>query len=106
MKVKGVIYALLIVGASFMTSHALDILKENEGGSQTCLSSKHYKYNHTSVYYTWGKCYVEETHTYETKNVCQGGVLGIGQSCYEASEAHREFYSTTECFDPETGDSC
>ena len=107
---KQIIYAsvfiILVFFLSLITSTALNIMEENEGTSQKCTLSKYYKYNHTNVYYTFGKCYVQITHRYQTKEVCRGGVLGIGQSCYEASESHTKFFYTTRCFNPETGESC
>lgn len=45
------------------------------------------------------KCCVGESRSYQTKEVCKGGILGIGQSCYEASEPHWESYVGTRCFD-------
>lgn len=61
------------------------------------------------VYY-FGKCYMEECtyRGYETKEVCRGGFIGIGMSCYEASESHYESYKIcrTKCYIAKTGEKC
>ncbi len=43
---------------------------------------------------------------YETKEVCRGGLFGIGQSCYESSESHMESYKIHRsiCFNLKTGE--
>ncbi|KKK90273.1 hypothetical protein LCGC14_2724740 [marine sediment metagenome] len=56
--------------------------------------------------YMFGKCYFPEYHYYETKEVCKGGFIGIGQACYESSETHYESYTTTKCIVADTGERC
>ncbi len=56
--------------------------------------------------YMFGKCYFQEYDYYETKEVCRGGFIGIGQACYESSETHYERYTTTKCIVADTGERC
>ena len=72
------------------------------------LNEECYQYtNSTSgVRYISGKCYITQYDYYETKNVCNGGILGVGQSCYESSETHYESYKYSICIVAKTGEKC
>lgn len=57
--------------------------------------------------YFFGKCYVNDiSGYYESKEVCKGGIFGIGQSCYESSETHLEPIPSTICFKLKNGERC
>ncbi len=56
--------------------------------------------------YIFGKCYFSGYNYYETREVCRGGFIGIGQACYESSETHYESYRTTKCIVAKTGERC
>lgn len=60
----------------------------------------------SDIKYMWGKCYIPVYPGYETKEVCHGGILGIGQSCYESSETHYKSYKSYKCIIAETGEVC
>ncbi len=54
-----------------------------------------------------GKCYLPNYDSYETREVCRGGFIGIGQSCYESSETHYESYRLRDkCIVAKTGERC
>ena len=69
---------------------------------------KCYPYTNSSgdIQYMFGKCYFPDYHYYETREVCRGGLFGIGQACYESSETHYESYTTTRCIIAKTGEDC
>ncbi len=58
------------------------------------------------VKYIFGKCYVDGWKSYETHEVCKGGIIGIGMSCYESSEIHYKSYRVTKCYIAKTGEEC
>ncbi len=58
------------------------------------------------ITYSFGKCYIPVYHHYETDKVCTGGILGIGQSCYESERTHYESFKTYKCIVAKTGEKC
>ncbi len=60
----------------------------------------------SDIKYMFGKCYIPTYDYYETNEVCRGGILGIGQSCYESSESHYESFRGSKCIVAKTGEPC
>ncbi len=60
----------------------------------------------SAIKYVWGKCYIPTYSHYETNEVCRGGFIGIGQSCYESSEPHYESIRGYRCVVAKTGEAC
>lgn len=84
----------------------MDMFNENYNPDKInrCAASPYNIYSNNTRGYTYlfGKCYVEVTEYYQTKEKC--GFLGI--SCYEASESHWEGYTYEICFNYKTGERC
>lgn len=104
---------VVVVVTAVLTYNALNIVNDFIEGDQSdksreCASSKYNTHtNSTEAYYVFGKCYVEKhDYSYQTRNVCNGGFLGIGQSCYESDTPRTVSRSKEVCFVLETGERC
>lgn len=82
-------------------------LDTNNSKNLACAISEFNVYsNSTEATYVFGKCYVPVYDSYQTREVCRGGFLGIGQSCYESEKAHTEVIRGSVCFKLKTGERC
>ena len=76
------------------------------GLSDTSPCNKYTNATSSGIRYISGLCYIPTYSYYETREVCRGGILGIGQSCYESDEKHTERIRGTKCIIADTGERC
>ena len=71
-----------------------------ETGENKCAMSEYNTYSNSTKGYS--------KFFYKTKEVCRGGILGIGMSCYESEEERTKLYCTTKviCFNIKNGEKC
>lgn len=95
----------------FILGWAIPIMGGKVNGSydRVCADSEYAPFysNASDAYSRSGSsCYVKIVSYFETREVCRGGFLGIGQSCYESDTFHSEGYTSYLCFNLKTGESC
>ncbi len=106
------IIVLLSIGIIGIMVTAMGDLKGNMDGGNKCDYSPFNKYSNSTsgANKFFGKCYVssQQCIPYKTRNVCNGGFLGIGQSCYESDKERVEcgWITKTTCFKLKTGELC
>ena len=107
--VFGIVLLTIFIGGTLACFN--EIVREKNGELSDkdweCINHPNFISNSThGIVHSFGKCYYEIPHFYQTREVCRGGFLGVGQSCYESDNAYTESFSTTECFVLKTGERC
>ena len=101
---------IIKIGFSFIVTLAVIVFLFPQlmgaGGISNSPCDKYTNSTSSAIKYMLGKCYIPTYSYYETNEVCRGGFIGIGQSCYESSKTHYESVRGYRCVVTKTGEEC